>query len=187
MHLSPADLRARDRADTLVIDVRTPGEHAAGHVPGAVNVPLDSLHELLPELGRAVVRRELVAVCASGQRSATAVARLAEAGIAARSLDGGTQAWERAGLPLRTPGDAPASAVWAMDRQVRLTAGALVLAGLAIGGRAPRGRLLSAAVASGLVYSALSNTCAMATALGKLPFNRPRPGALDTARRALRG
>ncbi|MEU0144062.1 hypothetical protein ABZ203_30300, partial [Streptomyces albidoflavus] len=55
-----------------------------------------------------------------------------------------------------------------------------------LGRRAPRARLLSAGVAAGLVYSGLSNTCGMAALLGKLPFNRPTPAVLDTARAALR-
>uniref|UniRef100_UPI0013CEAD4A YgaP family membrane protein n=1 Tax=Streptomyces sp. S5 TaxID=1456735 RepID=UPI0013CEAD4A len=90
-----------------------------------------------------------------------------------------------ADLPVEQ-GPAPARAIWAMDRQVRFAAGSLVLAGLALGRRAPRARLLSAGVATGLVYSGLSNTCGMAALLGKLPFNRPEPAVLDTARAALR-
>ncbi|WP_353940460.1 rhodanese-like domain-containing protein [Streptomyces sp. HUAS MG91] len=183
--LAPADLRARPAESTLVIDVRGPGEFAAGHVPGAVNVPADHLDALLPDLRAAAERRRLVVVCAAGQRSAAACAELAEAGVDAIGLDGGTQAWTAEGLPVDTAAR-EGRAVWAMDRQVRFAAGALVLAGLALGSRAPKGRLLAAGVASGLVYSGVTNTCGMAAMLGKLPFNRPAPGALDAARAALR-
>ncbi|MFJ3710847.1 MULTISPECIES: rhodanese-like domain-containing protein [unclassified Streptomyces] len=184
--LTPAELNARDAAGTLVVDVRAPAEYAAGHLPGAISVPLDALETLLPELREAAAGRDLIVVCAAGQRSATACARLAAAGVTAVGVAGGTHAWRAAGLPLDT---APHSgrAVWAMDRQVRFAAGALVLLGLVTGVRSPRARLLSAGVASGLVYSGLSNTCGMAAVLGKLPFNRPQPTALDSARRALRG
>ncbi|MBO1332888.1 rhodanese-like domain-containing protein [Streptomyces sp. VRA16 Mangrove soil] len=183
--LAPAELHARPVDSTLVVDVRAPGEFAAGHVPGAVNVPADHLDALLPDLRAAAERRRIVVVCAAGQRSAAACAKLADAGVEAVGLDGGTHAWTAEGLPVDT---APREgrSVWAMDRQVRFTAGALVLAGLALGTRAPKGRLLAAGVASGLVYSGLSNTCGMAAVLGKLPFNRPAPDALDAARAALR-
>ncbi|MEU6660102.1 rhodanese-like domain-containing protein [Streptomyces sp. NPDC046821] len=182
--LAPAELHARPADDTLVIDVRAPGEYAAGHVPGALNIPSEHLDTLLPELRAAAEKRRIVVVCAAGQRSAAACDRLAEAGIEAVGLEGGTQGWSADGLPVNT---APAQGrkVWAMDRQVRFAAGSLVLLGLALGRRAPRGRLVAAGVASGLVYSGLSNTCGMAVMLGKLPFNRPAPEALDAARAAL--
>ncbi|WP_442816691.1 rhodanese-like domain-containing protein [Streptomyces sp. NBC_01304] len=185
MTVSPAELTDRSADKTLVLDVRAPGEYAAGHVPGAVNLPLDSLQTLLPELREAAAHRELIVVCAAGQRSATACDLLTGAGIEAIGLAGGTDAWRAAGLAVRT---APhqGRAVWAMDRQVRFTAGSLVLLGLAAGLLTPWALLLSAGVASGLIYSGLSNTCGMAAMLGKLPFNRPRPEALDTARHALR-
>ncbi|MEU0144307.1 rhodanese-like domain-containing protein, partial [Streptomyces albidoflavus] len=70
MTISPADLHAREASKTLVLDVRAPGEFAAGHLPGAVNLPLDSLAALLPELADAAGRRELFVVCATGQLSA---------------------------------------------------------------------------------------------------------------------
>ncbi|MFE0102494.1 rhodanese-like domain-containing protein [Streptomyces sp. NPDC059009] len=183
--LAPAELKARPADGTLVVDVRTPAEYASGHVPGAVNVPAEHLDDLLPDLRAAAEHRGIVVVCAAGQRSATACARLAEAGVAAVGLAGGTQAWTAEGLAVDTA-PRPGRAIWAMDRQVRFTAGSLVLLGIALGRRAPKGRLLAAGVASGLVYSGVSNTCGMAALLGRLPFNRPEPGALDTARAALR-
>lgn len=183
--LAPAELRERAADDTLVLDVRAPAEYASGHVPGALNVPADLIDALLPELREAAERRRIVVVCAAGQRSAAACAKLAEAGVDAVGLDGGTQAWTAEGHPVDTA-ERPERAVWAMDRQVRFTAGSLVLLGLALGTRAPKARLLAAGVASGLVYSGVSNTCGMAALLGKLPFNRPAPGALDSARAALR-
>ncbi|MFC7472305.1 rhodanese-like domain-containing protein [Actinomadura keratinilytica] len=121
MTISPADLHAREASKTLVLDVRAPGEFAAGHLPGAVNLPLDSLAALLPELADAAGRRELFVVCATGRRSADARERLAAAGIAATGVEGGTDGWTAAGLPVEQ-GPAPARATWAMDRQVRFAA-----------------------------------------------------------------
>ncbi|MEU3910199.1 MULTISPECIES: YgaP-like transmembrane domain [unclassified Streptomyces] len=71
-------------------------------------------------------------------------------------------------------------AVWVLERQVRLTAGGLVLIGLLLGLLVhPELGLLSAAVAAGLVFSAVTDTCGMAVVLGRPPFNRRgvRPGA----------
>lgn len=168
---------ARDRLPGLtVVDVRTPAEYASGHVPGAHNVPLDALARAVPALKAAAARGELLLVCQSGNRSATARDRLAAHGVPALDLAGGTSGWAAAGHPLDRPAGAPARAVWAMDRQVRLTAGSLVLLGLLVH---PAFQLLSAAIAGGLVFSALTNTCGMALMLGKLPHNRPTTTAPD--------
>lgn len=170
------ELRVRREQLTLV-DVRSPGEFASGHVPGAYNIPLDQLERALPDLRKASGAGELAFVCASGNRSRSACELLAADGIPAATVDGGTSAWTQAGNPVDR--DAEARPVWAMDRQVRLVAGSTVLAGLAAGLAWPRARWLSAGMAAGLVYSAVSNTCAMATLLGQLPYNRRGAEAYD--------
>ncbi|WP_327308277.1 rhodanese-like domain-containing protein [Streptomyces sp. NBC_01298] len=157
-----------------IIDVRTPGEYASGHLPGAQNIPLDRIGRSLPELREAALERELLLVCASGTRSQNAARTLAGHGIAATSLTGGTSSWSAHGHPLDYPAEGPRR-VWAMERQVRLTAGALVLLGLLLGLLVhPAFELLSAGIAAGLVFSALTDTCGMALVLGRLPFNRRR-------------
>ncbi|MFF2194599.1 rhodanese-like domain-containing protein [Streptomyces sp. NPDC058157] len=164
--------------ELTVVDVRTPGEFATGHLPGALNVPFDRLAQSAPELREAAEGGPLLVVCASGARSDKAVTELAVHGIAASGLTGGTRAWTDAGHPLERPAG-PTRAVWALERQVRLTAGGLVLTGLLLGELVhPALRLLSAAVAAGLVFSAVTDTCGMAVVLGRLPFNRrgARPG-----------
>lgn len=176
---TPLDVgQARPRlAELTVVDVRTPGEFASGHLPDAVNVPLDRLARSLPELRRAAERRPLLVVCASGARSENAVATLTSQGIAASSLTGGTQAWTAEGHGLRYPDGSRKRAVWAMERQVRFTAGVTVLLGLALGLLLhPSLALLSAAIGGGLVFSALTNSCGMAVVLGRLPFNRQGVG-----------
>jgi hypothetical protein len=75
-----------------------------------------------------------------------------------------------------------------MERQVRLTAGSVVLLGLLLGlVLHPALQLLSAGIAGGLVFSALTNTCGMAAMLAKLPHNRPRRADLDATLARLRG
>ena len=170
--------------DLTVIDVRSPGEYAGGHIPGAHNIPLDRLQKALPELRAAAERGELAVVCASGARSQTACDQLAAAGVPAITLAGGTNAWAQEGRPLDRP--AGARTVWPMDRQVRLAAGSLVLAGVLVDLFVPGVRWVSAAVGGGLVFSALTNTCGMAALLAKLPYNAKTACDLNTTLNALR-
>lgn len=176
--------QAGARLDELtVVDVRTPGEYASGHLPGALNIPLDRLRDALPALRD--VLGDLLIVCASGARSLSACATLAEHGIRAHTLTGGTRRWAEAGHPLDRPAPG-ARTVWPMERQVRFTAGTVVLAGLGLGLLHPAWQLLSAGIAAGLVFSALTDTCGMAALLGRLPHNRPRGADLDAVAAALR-
>lgn len=180
--LAPAQAAARlDRY--TVIDVRTPGEYASGHLPGAHNIPVDHLHMALPELKAAAARGELLMVCASGNRSASACDELAAADIPAATLAGGTTAWAAEGHPLHPSEGAPTA--WPMERQVRFAAGSLVVLGLAAGTRFRPARWLAAGVGAGLVFSAVTDTCGMAAVLRRLPHNRPRAADLRTTLEAL--
>ncbi|MBF4135122.1 MULTISPECIES: rhodanese-like domain-containing protein [Streptomyces] len=178
---------ARTRLHELtVIDVRTPGEYAAGHLPGALNIPLDHIQRALPDIRDAAHRKDVLVVCASGARSENACKILAENDITTATLSGGTGAWAAGGHELHRPRGS-ARTVWGMERQVRLTAGALVLLGLLLGVLIhPAFQILSAGIAGGLVFSALTNTCGMAAILAKLPYNRPRAQDLDRTLAELR-
>ncbi|NJP99096.1 rhodanese-like domain-containing protein [Streptomyces zingiberis] len=178
---------ARTRLHELtVIDVRTPGEYAAGHLPGALNIPLDRIQSALPDIRDAAHRHDVLVVCASGARSENACKILAENNITTTTLSGGTGAWADSGNELHRP-QGSARTVWGMERQVRLTAGALVLLGLVLGALLhPAFQILSAGIAGGLVFSALTHTCGMAAILAKLPYNRPRALDLDRTLAELR-
>jgi rhodanese-related sulfurtransferase len=178
---------ARTRLHELtVIDVRTPGEYAGGHLPGTLNIPLDQIQRALPDIRHAAERGDVLVVCASGARSENAGRILAENGVRAATLSGGTGAWAADGHELHRPQGAT-RATWGMERQVRLTAGVIVLLGLLLGLVVHPGfQLLSAGIAGGLVFSALTNTCGMAAMLAKLPHNRPRAADLDNTLAALR-
>ncbi|MEU3557039.1 rhodanese-like domain-containing protein [Streptomyces fragilis] len=182
--LTTAEAAAR-ADDFTIIDVRTPGEYAGGHLPGAHNVPLDRVREAADTLRAAADRGPLLVVCASGARSANGCAQLASLGIRAATLEGGTAAWQAAGHPLERP--AGARSVWPMDRQVRLVAGSLVLLGFLVGLAWPPAHWLSGAISAGLVFSGVSNTCGMAAVLGRLPYNRGAAGCptFDETRRRL--
>jgi rhodanese-related sulfurtransferase len=96
------DAFARAQADgALVIDVREPSEYAEGHVPGVRPVPLGALPDHVAELPR---DQPVYVICAHGVRSLSAAQYLARAGIDARSVAGGTSAWEASGRRM-TRGD----------------------------------------------------------------------------------
>ena len=84
--------------NVYVIDVRQPSEWRSGHIRTAVNVPLTHLKGKLEKLPR---DRTIVAVCASGHRSAVAARTLRRAGFEVENFRGGMHAWRRAGLPVK--------------------------------------------------------------------------------------
>ncbi|WP_114422198.1 rhodanese-like domain-containing protein [Nocardioides houyundeii] len=93
-----------DAADRgTVIDVREPAEYVAGHVPGALLVPMGQLSSQLGDLDR---ERPVYVVCASGNRSAAMTDLLVAAGYDAYSVAGGTSAWAQSGRQLATGLDA---------------------------------------------------------------------------------
>ncbi|MHB8376100.1 MAG: rhodanese-like domain-containing protein [Dehalococcoidia bacterium] len=86
--------------DVVVIDVREPHEYSAGHVPSATLIPVNSVFARREELPK---DKKIVFVCAVGQRSALAAEMAAAAGLPADhlyNLDGGTDAWRKAGEPV---------------------------------------------------------------------------------------
>ncbi|MBA2950652.1 rhodanese-like domain-containing protein [Streptomyces himalayensis] len=181
--LTPGQATARF-GEFAIVDVRSPGEYASGHLPGAHNIPLDRLEEAADALKIAASRAPLLVVCASGARSATACAQLAQLGIEAATLEGGTSAWAAAGHAVERP--AGARTTWPMDRQVRLAAGSLVVVGFLAGLAWSPAHWLSGAIGAGLVFSGVTNTCGMAAVLAKLPHNRPPKDAVTFQETLLR-
>lgn len=154
-------------ADIRVLDVRTPAEFGSVHIPGAYNVPLDTLAEHAAELERHVTEPVML-VCRSGTRASQACDKLATTGMAnLHILDGGMQSWDDGRRPVRRGRQR-----WDLERQVRLVAGSLVVAGIAGSLFVPKVKYLSGFVGAGLTIAALTNTCAMGMALAKLPYNR---------------
>jgi rhodanese-related sulfurtransferase len=86
----------------LIIDVRQPDEYRTGHIIGAKLIPLNKLSNRMNELPK---NREIVCVCASGNRSGSATRMLAKEGYNAVNMQGGMMAWRRANLPVKK-GDA---------------------------------------------------------------------------------
>ncbi|SOC53019.1 Rhodanese-related sulfurtransferase [Blastococcus aggregatus] len=164
--------------DPTLIDVRTPAEFEAGHIPGAVNVPLDELKGSLDEL-RTVLddHHDVVLVCRSGARAGQAQEALQAAGLSSPAvLSGGIVDWEKTGGTVNRGRQS-----WELERQVRLAAGSLVVAGIVGSTVAPKAKWLSGFVGGGLVFAALTDTCAMGMALAKMPWNKRGARATGSA------
>jgi rhodanese-related sulfurtransferase len=152
-----------------VVDVRTPGEFETAHITGSYNVPLDVLDQHAAGVVESLASADdVVLVCRSGQRAEKAYRLLQEEGLATgRVLQHGFLDWENHGFAVEE-----GVKRWDLERQVRLVAGGLVLSSVLSSVALPRLKWLAAAIGGGLTYAAISNTCAMATALSKLPYNR---------------
>lgn len=152
-----------------IVDVREPGEFATEKIPGSHSVPLSQLQTLAPRLDK---HEPILLMCRGGGRARQAESQLQALGFTnLRVFEGGIMAWKAQGKPV----DKGTSNVWAMERQVRFTAGVLVLVGV-LGSFFVHPYLvwLSAFVGGGLTFSALTDTCTMARVLGLMPWNRPK-------------
>lgn len=88
----------RADADLVVLDVRSPEEFAAGHVPGAINIPYDRIGERLAEVPR---DKDVILYCQSGRRAGIAAQALAEHGYSRLfHLEGDIADWKAKGRPL---------------------------------------------------------------------------------------
>jgi rhodanese-related sulfurtransferase len=169
--------RRHDGNPLEIIDVRTPAEYAQVHVEGARSVPLDALdaNAFLAARNGAAADQPLYVICQSGGRAARACEMFAAAGFAnVLSIEGGTSAWERAGLPVVRGGGRK---IISLERQVRIAAGSLVLLGVALGWLVhPAFFVLAAFIGAGLVFAGVTDWCGMGLLLAKMPWNRARRG-----------
>lgn len=155
----------------LLIDIRSAQERAREHIPGSQHAPLETLEANgLPREAAAGV----IFHCRSGNRTQLNAATLAKsAGSASPDsvyiLEGGLDAWKRAGLEVEIDRSQPLE----LQRQVQIGAGSLVLLGVLLGATVnPWFFLLSAFVGAGLVFAGVTGFCGMARLLMKAPWNR---------------
>lgn len=167
--LSPSELdRLRKDHPTLrVLDVRTPTEFDAVHIPGAYNVPLDSLAEHGEEIR--ALDAPVVLVCQTGGRARRAEEALRGGGIPSlHVLEEGMQGWIASGQPVRR-----GAARMSIDRQVRLLAGGICgLGGIAALLLHPGFALIPALVGTALSVAAAIDSCLLGMLLARLPYNR---------------
>ena len=91
-------------ADAYVLDVREADEWAAGHVPGALHIPMSELNARYTEIERG---RALYVICRSGNRSDHAARALAGAGWQAHNVSDGMIGWQAAGRPMASESGQP--------------------------------------------------------------------------------
>lgn len=162
-----------DEEKAVLIDIREPDEYVREHIPESRLVPLSSF-----DTSDFAHEREKIGVfhCQSGSRTANAAAQLLASGFReVYQLQGGLQAWKHAGLPVNENRNAPISIM----RQVQISAGSLVVLGVVLSVLInPWFMGLSAFVGAGLMFAGATGTCAMATLLSAMPWNRQHASAL---------
>ena len=164
--ISVSELRGKQPLEVQLVDVRSPSEFAAGHIPGAANIPMDQIEARLQDLCLGV---PVVLICQAGTRARMTADLLASGEREVAVLEGGTNAWMQNGLPLVCC----VKTRWSLERQVRLIAGLLALGGAVLALLVnPSWVFLSAFIGLGLTFAGLTDICPMGLLLGKMPWNR---------------
>lgn len=169
--ITPEEARRLVDDGAILVDIRDADEHAREHIPGALHLPLPAVAPGQPELRGASA---VVYHCRSGARtSANAEALKAAARCEAHMIEGGLEAWRRAGLPVRVDRRQPLP----LMRQVQIAAGSLILLGVALGYLvSPWLFLLSGFVGAGLAQAGVTGWCGMANLLQRMPWNAKAAG-----------
>ncbi len=175
--ISPKRLQELRQAGTPVdlVDVRTPVEFREVHAQGARNVPLDRLDpQSLTASRNGTSDQPVYLICRSGSRSRQACEKFIAAGYPdVVDVEGGTLAWDEAGLPVIRGKKAIS-----LERQVRIVAGFLVLLGAVLALTVhPYFAALSAFVDAGLMFAGITDTCGMGMLLARMPWNQVKDEA----------
>jgi rhodanese-related sulfurtransferase len=153
-----------------ILDVRTPAEYESTHIPGAVLAPLDTLNAADFLKARTDQSKPIYVVCQSGGRARKAIEKFRSAGFQdCILLEGGTQAWTEAGLPVIRGSRQTLS----LMRQVQITIGIVSGAGAVLALTVHRGfAVLPLLTGGGLLVAGLTGTCGLALLLAKMPWNK---------------
>lgn len=156
-----------DQDEIILIDVRERSEYAGEHISGSIMMPLSTFDPLNLPVNDS---KPFVFYCQTSNRSSQAAQKLFAVGFKqVMHLQGGLNSWKQAGYPTIVNKNAPISIM----RQVQIVAGSLVLIGTLLGAFvSPNFLFLSGFVGAGLVFAGITNTCAMAQLLAKLPYNQ---------------
>ncbi|SIO41849.1 Rhodanese-related sulfurtransferase [Singulisphaera sp. GP187] len=170
--IRPSELEELRRQGSPVdlIDVRTPAEYREVHAEPARLVPLEALDPLAIMAARDnPTDAPLYTICRSGSRGRAAAEKFRAAGFTnVINVEGGTLAWEQAGLPVVRGVKAVS-----LERQVRIAAGSLVVLGTVLGAFVHPWFLgLPGFVGAGLVFAGVTDTCGMAMILARMPWNQ---------------
>ena len=170
--VNPAEVKSRISPKTKIIDVREPIEfNSSKRLVGARNVPCSTISaEDFKSMDR---QEEVLVYCKSGGRAKRSADKLHELGFTnvVCVQNGGIDQLAQEGVAVEENTN---SKVWSLDRQVRFTAGSLVLVGTAVSLTVNPmvGMLISGGIGGGLVFSAVTDTCGMGMLLAKMPWNK---------------
>jgi len=169
--ISPQAARQLLEQGAVLVDIRAADEYAREHIAGARHMPVDQLGGGQRPFAEASA---VIYHCRGGQRTLMNATALAECvSCEAYMLDGGLEAWKRAGLEVETDRSQPLE----LQRQVQIVAGSLVLLGVLLGYTvSPWLFLISGFVGAGLVFAGISGFCGMARLLRVMPWNRRAGG-----------
>ena len=169
--ITPNQARELLAQGAVLIDIREPDEHARERIPEARLVPLATIGDSAFSSLRA---EQVIFHCRSGARTKAHAQTLASAVSCDKYLiEGGLDAWKRAGLPVVTDRKQPIEIM----RQVQIAAGSLVLLGVLLGATiSPVLYALAGLVGAGLTLAGVTGTCAMARLLRVMPWNRVTEG-----------
>lgn len=165
--LNPQQAAEKLKQGATLVDIRSHDEHARKHIQGAVCLPVSELdQQKLPSDGVVIFH------CLSGMRTRQNANALQACGSHCTEiylLEGGLNAWQKAGLPVEVKSGTSLDIM----RQVQLVAGTLVLTGVILGATvSPWFYGLSAFVGAGLMFAGLTGFCGMARLLAIMPWNR---------------
>lgn len=164
--ISPVAARQLMAKGALLVDIRGAGEHAREHIGEARHLPMEQL------LNGAGIENAPAVIfhCRSGNRTLLNAGALAAcADCQAYILEGGLDAWKKAGLPVVLDATQPME----LQRQVQIAAGAMILLGTLLGTFvAPGFYLIPGFIGCGLIFAGLSGFCGLARLLMKMPWNR---------------
>lgn len=167
--ISPERAAALMRDGAVLVDIRERDEHARERIAGSRLHPVSILDTEHPARAGDTI---LIFHCKSGNRTSQNAQRIASGTpgyIATYVLDGGIDAWRKAGLPVAIDRSAPIPTM----RQVQIVAGSLVVLGAILGATvAPGFYVLSAFVGAGLIFAGITGFCGMARILDLMPWNR---------------
>jgi rhodanese-related sulfurtransferase len=165
--ISPAEAKDLMNQGAVLVDIRDADEHAREHIPGATHLPLSKIKQGRPELEN---NRAVIYHCRSGARTMANAETLKSASQCETFIvEGGLEAWRKAGLPVHVDRRQPLP----LMRQVQIGAGSLALLGVVLGYLvSPWLFLLSGFVGAGLLQAGITGWCGMANILQKMPWNR---------------
>ena len=175
--ISPLDLtnRLNDDRNTTVIDVRSPAEYRAGHIPGARLLPVELLEagKLADVVNLTEFRagNPLYLTCYAGKRAEKAAEIFRDAGVEHLTLvQGGTEAWQKAGLPVNK-----CDSTLSLERQVQIAVGSLLILKVFFGFTVHELFFVAAAaIGAGLITAGITRWCGMAQLMARMPWNRRR-------------